>query len=140
MDSDDTPGSPRKKLKSDHPSSIPTAQDDTIEFIPHKMDTAAAPDQEHSSTIHVTLGDSIESTAQDVASAPPKKRQTWTNSSLDNPTATVTPAMTARVPNPEQASIDQFDKEIDCGITELVSSDLRGFSGVLKQRYPFSLN
>lgn len=33
------------------------------------------------------------------------------------------------------ASQDQLHKEFECGITEFVSPELQGFSGILKKRY-----
>ncbi|KAL8711161.1 MAG: hypothetical protein Q9220_004306 [cf. Caloplaca sp. 1 TL-2023] len=77
-DNNDTPGSPRKKLKAHH-SSIGA------------MDQSMIPEMPSTKAPHASIDSSgIE---------------------------------------------DRFDKEVQCGITEYVNSDLPGFTGILKKRY-----
>lgn len=42
--------------------------------------------------------------------------------------------------NQEDASHEQLRKEAECGITEFVSPELPGFTGILKKRYYASEN
>ena len=51
--------------------------------------------------------------------------------------APVTDVVVERLPETEVASDAQTTKERDVGITELVTADTAGFSGILKKRYEF---
>ena len=55
---------------------------------------------------------------------------------VDSQTNLVFPDDTPREPASQQQGLidDQVRKEISCGITEYVGSDLKGFSGILKKR------
>ena len=77
---DEPPGSPRKKLKFEHPEPAPSSIDAAMQ--PNSAMTAASQELQGSHS-------------------------------------------------PDQ----QHEKEIRCGITEFVSPDSLGFSGVLKKRY-----
>lgn len=78
---------------------------------------------------------------------PPQKKLKANHSTMDG---TVDDAMDPKVaahvepftdlPGNQDASQEQLRKEAECGITEFVSPELPGFTGILKKRYYASEN
>lgn len=92
----------------------------------------------HSSThSEVTIMDEVD------IQPPPQKKLKAIHSTMDG---TVDDAMDIMVAanvepiadlpgNQQDASHEQLRKEVECGITEFVSPELPGFTGILKKRY-----
>lgn len=80
--------------------------------------------------------------------APPHKKLKAYHSTMDaavddamDYTAAAIVKSIADVPsNQQDSSHEQLRKEAECGITEFVSPELRGFTGILKKRYYTSEN
>ena len=160
MEDSDLPTSPRKKLKLEEPS-IGVKMADTVSKVVPEI-TAGIPHNDRASTTAQFSGrpttGSVEASILSDTSTPPtnitnvqtlKSAVVTSESNVDNP------------PNPSQASGDSrgeqtsnaletqsgitnadaidvsYNKEAACGITEFVSPDLLGFSGILKKRYVF---
>lgn len=67
----------------------------------------------------------------------PRKRQKTEDAPATDVTVDVLPEnISAAAPAPDA----QTTKEYDVGITELVTADSEGFSGILKKRYGFKLH
>lgn len=110
MDDSDVPSSPRKKPKLENPPFHPTMADAVAE--PPTVPEVNPHDQitatvDHQHTKPNTLG------AAELPSA----------------------ASTSAIGDVADAPDDRYSKEAACGITEFVSPDLLGFSGILKKRY-----
>ncbi len=77
----------------------------------------------------------------DSPTSPRKKIKIEHTSSIAESTDTMNTVMVGAAPiHPLQAKAgsEQIEKEEACGITEFVSPDLLGFSGILKKRYTSS--
>ena len=109
-DSELLPSSPRKKLKLQEPSSSPKMAD-TVDGAP----TLPEVNPHHHTT----------TTVQDQLTKP----TTFGVSELLSAQSASATVDVADAPD------DRYDKEAACGITEFVSPELLGFSGVLKKRY-----
>ena len=109
-DSDLLPSSPRKKLKLQEASFSPKMAD-TVDEAPNLPE--------------VNPHHHISTTVQDQLTKP----NTLGVSELLSAQSTSTTVDVA------DALDDRYDKETACGITEFVSPELLGFSGVLKKRY-----
>ena len=110
MDDSDVPSSPRKKPKLENPPFHQTMADTVAE--PPTIPEVNPPDQ---STANV-----------DNQLTKPNTLSAAGFSSTESTSAIVDVA---------DAPDDRYSKEAACGITEFVSPDLLGFSGVLKKRY-----
>ena len=124
MDSDDTPGSPRKKPKLEEPLFITSAI--------HHSDAVKNTiiDEEQITAAYERMDDNAETKARQNSSKTPNHEPVpTTNASIDLPRVFKSATSTT---NP---MLDQLIRERACGITEFVSSNVLGFSGVLKKRY-----
>ena len=121
MASDHTPGSPRKKVKLEDTSSIYAV----VKTSSSRPDTATI--SEHTASTNGNMSGTTSTQEQQVPSEASTREQT------DTSCHTAEQGNVALIP--PDPILDQLNKEKACGITEFVSPDLLGFSGVLKKRY-----
>ena len=112
MDDSELPSSPRKKPKLEDPPFHPTMADTVAE-------APRIPEVNPHAHLTTTVDDQL--------------IKPNTLGAAELPTAESTSAMVDVADAPD----DRYSKEAACGITEFVSPDLLGFSGILKKRYAY---
>lgn len=158
MDGQELPTSPRKKLKLEEPSSdakqtstVTEAHHPTSEAVPH-FHTAATNHQLNNPATMVPVGmpnsSRMSPTPAHVSVLPTAKSESEVEHShvhreafgdlLDKKVTNLAEAKT-EIAGLADAMDNGESKEAACGITEFVSPDLLGFSGILKKRYAFRI-
>ena len=165
MEESELPTSPRKKLKLQESSFGPTMADNATEAptlpevmtdIPHHklsatnnhpseqstLNSADLPiSSKESTTLESLKAGQISETPLAMPGFKVEDSHGHSNGLSDLLSKQVVHASEAQIATTDVADIvnDVYSKEAACGITEFVSPDLMGFSGILKKRYVFSM-
>ena len=128
MDDTEIPTSPRKKLKFEQPEVTLVRED-----IKPQAPVSDRGSNTQVNTDSVMAVDSQNITAVSEGSA--KNANINHSHKLSGPAPAVSHLDATSANDLQYVTKDQFHKENVCGITEFVSPDLLGFTGLLKKRY-----
>lgn len=163
MDDSELPTSPRKKLKLQEPSFDENITDPGMKTPAIAEVTAGIPVDDPNTTIHMHEYPTLDATQSSAVFKSPTTSDTSHPAQVSVPPiamlesmvkdssdhsesqgkmlseqATTAPEEQSAVTNLAKNADDRYSKEAACGITEFVSPDLLGFSGMLKKRYTYS--